>query len=75
VKASSLICGPLASQGFWGLIISAIALPLVTVIKDSNGVPLDDAVGAWHEVAASWQLQASILASIVSVRGSCSDPL
>ena len=60
--------GPLALQGFWGLVISAVALPLVTVIKDADGVPLDDAVGAWHEVAASWQLQASILASIISVR-------
>jgi hypothetical protein len=58
----------LGSQGFWGLIISAVALPLVTMIKDSNGVPLDDAIGAWHEVAASWQLQASIIASIISVR-------
>ena len=30
-------------EGFWGLVISAIALPLLTVVKGPGGVPFDDA--------------------------------
>ena len=33
-------------EGFWGLVISAIALPLLTVIKGPGGVAFDDAVQA-----------------------------
>ena len=33
-------------EGFWGLVISAIALPLLTVVKGPGGVPFDDAIQA-----------------------------
>lgn len=33
-------------EGFWGLVICAVALPLLTTIKGPGGVPFDDAIRA-----------------------------
>ena len=54
-------------QGFWGLCISAVALPLLTFYKGPDGKPFDDAMGAWREIAGSPSLQISVAASIVSI--------
>lgn len=54
-------------QGFWGLCISAVALPLLTFYKGPDGKPFDDAMGAWREIAGSASLQISVAASIVSI--------
>ena len=38
-------------EGFWGLTISAIALPILAVVRSSDGMPLDDARQAWQVCA------------------------
>jgi hypothetical protein len=35
-------------EGFWGLTISAIALPILAAVRSSDGLPLDDARQAWQ---------------------------
>ncbi|KAK9863936.1 hypothetical protein WJX84_010068 [Apatococcus fuscideae] len=54
-------------EGFWGLVISAIALPILTHITGSSGVPFDDAIQALREIGASRQLQWTTFGSVVSI--------
>ena len=34
-------------EGFWGVVICAIALPILSVVKGSNGLPIDSFSGAF----------------------------
>eukprot|EP00884_Botryococcus_braunii_P021063 jgi/Botrbrau1/7640/Bobra.0159s0086.1 len=54
-------------EGFWGLVICCIALPLLSVVKGPNGLPLDSAPQALREIMASPQLQLSTIGSVVSI--------
>ena len=35
-------------EGFWGLVISAVALPILSVVRGSDGLPLDSAMQAFR---------------------------
>lgn len=54
-------------EGFWGMVICAIALPILTLQKDGAGLPYDDALGAFREIQGSQQLQIAVGGSIVSI--------
>ena len=44
-------------EGMWGLLLSAIALPILSIVKGSDGMAVDSLVTAFKEIANSWQLQ------------------
>lgn len=44
-------------EGMWGLLLSAIALPILSFVKDSDGRAVDSLLTAFTEIANSWQLQ------------------
>lgn len=44
-------------EGVWGLALSAIALPILSVVKGPGGMPLDSLVTAGKEIRDSWQVQ------------------
>lgn len=52
-------------EGMWGLLLSAIALPILSMVKGSDGMAIDSLVTAFKEIANSWQLQ------VRPVHGSC----
>ncbi|DBB07830.1 TPA: hypothetical protein ACH3X3_009239 [Trebouxia sp. C0006] len=54
-------------EGMWGLLLSAIALPILSVVKGSDGLATDSLFSAFREISHSWQLQASTVGSIVSI--------
>ncbi|KAL3139686.1 hypothetical protein ABBQ38_003997 [Trebouxia sp. C0009 RCD-2024] len=54
-------------EGMWGLLLSAIALPILSMVKGSDGMALDSLFTAFTQIANSWQLQASTVGSIVSI--------
>ncbi len=35
-------------EGFWGLVLSAIALPILGVVRGNDGIPLDSASQAFQ---------------------------
>ena len=44
-------------EGMWGLLLSAIVLPILSFVKGSDGVAVDSLMSAFREIASSWQLQ------------------
>lgn len=44
-------------EGMWGLALSAIALPILSIVKGPDGVPLDSLITAGREIRDSWQVQ------------------
>ena len=44
-------------EGMWGLLLSAIALPILSVVKGSDGLATDSLFSAFREISHSWQLQ------------------
>jgi len=44
-------------EGMWGLLLSAIALPILSVVKASDGLATDSLFSAFREISHSWQLQ------------------
>ncbi|BDA40609.1 Solute carrier family 35 member F6 [Coccomyxa sp. Obi] len=54
-------------EGFWGLVLSAIALPVLGVVRGTDGLPLDSATQAFQEIAKSKQLQITTAASVISI--------
>lgn len=44
-------------EGMWGLLLSAIALPVLSVVKGSDGLATDSLFSAFREISHSWQLQ------------------
>lgn len=43
-------------EGFWGLVLSAIALPILGVVKGTDGLPLDSATHAFQVGSSSLTL-------------------
>ena len=43
-------------EGVWGVALCVVAMPLLRLIKDKDGMPLDDGVAALNEIAANQQL-------------------
>eukprot|EP00891_Asterochloris_glomerata_P001144 jgi/Astpho2/1144/Aster-07690 len=54
-------------EGFWGLLISCAALPILALVTGPNGMPLDSLPAALREIRASRQLQVTTIGSIVSI--------
>ncbi|CAL5225386.1 g8193 [Coccomyxa viridis] len=54
-------------EGFWGLVISAVALPILGVVRGTDGLPLDSTTQAFREIAGSTQLQLTTIGSILSI--------
>ncbi|KAK9809837.1 hypothetical protein WJX72_000103 [[Myrmecia] bisecta] len=54
-------------EGFWGLVLCAVGLPLLSVIKGPGGRPLDSALAAMREIRDNRQLQLSTAGSVVSI--------
>ena len=46
-------------EGFWGLVLSAIALPILGVVRGSDGFPLDSAKQAFQVRAGASEAAAS----------------
>ncbi len=44
-------------EGMWGLVLSAIALPILSIVKGSDGYAVDSLFSAFREISHSWQLQ------------------
>lgn len=47
--------------------ISAAALPVLSLVKAGDGLPLDSLPQALADMAGSWQLQLSTAASVISI--------
>lgn len=41
-------------EGFWGLAISAVALPILGVVRGTDGLPLDSTTQAFRVRASNW---------------------
>lgn len=54
-------------EGAWGFALCAVALPVLSVIRGGDGLPLDDAAGAAKEIAANGALAAAVGVSILSI--------
>ncbi len=54
-------------EGFWGVTICAVGLPLLAYFKDASGAPFDDPLAAVREIQGSQQLQIAVGGSIVSI--------
>jgi hypothetical protein len=54
-------------EGFWGVVICAVGLPLLALFKDASGAPFDDALAAVREIRGSQQLQVAVGGSIISI--------
>ena len=48
-------------EGMWGLVLSAIALPILSIVKGPDGLTLDSLFGAFREISHSWQLQVTCI--------------
>lgn len=54
-------------EGCWGLVLCGIALPLASVIKGTDGLPLDDAAAAFRAILSNPQLGLAVYSSILSI--------
>ncbi len=54
-------------EGCWGLALSALVLPVLSMVHGSDGRPLDDAPAAVRQIRADPMLAASVTASILSI--------
>jgi drug/metabolite transporter (DMT)-like permease len=55
------------AEGLWGLLLSAAALPLLSVVHGPGGAPLDSLPEALAQVAASWTLQWTTVVVCLSI--------
>ena len=46
-------------EGFWGLVISAVALPILGMVRGTDGLPLDSTTQAFRVRASDWTGQCS----------------
>ena len=54
-------------EGFWGLIICAVSFPLLGMLRQSNGEPIDDFSVAWGNFMDFPTLKTFTIMSIVSI--------
>jgi hypothetical protein len=54
-------------EGCWGLLLCSFVLPITTLVKDSNGLPLDDAVAAVRSIISDSGLGLAVYSSILSI--------
>jgi hypothetical protein len=54
-------------EGCWGLLLCAFVLPITTLVKGSNGLPLDDAVAAVRQIFSNNFLGLAVYSSILSI--------
>lgn len=54
-------------EGCWGLVLCSVLLPITSLIKGPDGVPLDDAVAAVRAIFSNAQLGAAVYLSIFSI--------
>jgi hypothetical protein len=54
-------------EGCWGLVLCAFLLPVTSLVKGPDGVPLDDAVAAFRAIWANAQLGGAVYLSICSI--------
>jgi hypothetical protein len=54
-------------EGCWGLLLCCFVLPLTTLVKGSDGFPLDDAVAAARSILSNWELGVAVYSSILSI--------
>lgn len=55
------------AEGAWGLALSVVALPLLSVLRGPGGAPLDDVRAALREVRADRTLQWTTAACVASI--------
>ena len=41
-------------EGFWGLVISAVALPILGAVRGTDGLPLDSTTQAFRVRPSTW---------------------
>jgi len=54
-------------EGFWGLVICSVALPVLSTVHGGNGLPLDSFSGALREISGSAALKWCTFGSIASI--------
>lgn len=54
-------------EGCWGLVLCAVLLPLTTLIRGPDGVPLDDAPAAFRAILSNVELGGAVYLSIFSI--------
>jgi hypothetical protein len=54
-------------EGFWGLIICAVSFPLLGMLRQSNGEPIDDFSVAWDNFTHFPTLKMFTIMSIISI--------
>eukprot|EP00879_Flechtneria_rotunda_P000652 GHRR01000766.1.p1 GENE.GHRR01000766.1~~GHRR01000766.1.p1 ORF type:complete len:730 (+),score=256.50 GHRR01000766.1:2549-4738(+) len=54
-------------EGCWGLLLCALVLPIATLVKGRDGLPVDDAVSAFQAILADSHLAAAVNLSILSI--------
>jgi hypothetical protein len=54
-------------EGCWGLLLCCFVLPLTTLVKGSDGFPLDDAVAAARSIFSNRELGVAVYSSILSI--------
>lgn len=54
-------------EGCWGLVLCAVLLPLTTLVRGPDGLPLDDAPAAFRAILGNAELGGAVYLSIFSI--------
>lgn len=54
-------------EGCWGLVLCAFLLPVTTLLRGPDGVPLDDAPAAFRAIWSNLELGGAVYLSIFSI--------
>lgn len=54
-------------EGFWGLIICGVAMPILSMVKKANGKPLDHLPSAIRQICASKELLFATMGAILAI--------
>jgi len=54
-------------EGCWGLLLCLLALPALTLVRGTDGQPLDDAPAAARQILERPELAAAVGVSVLSI--------
>ncbi len=54
-------------EGCWGVVLCLVVLPILSVIRANDGLPVDDAIGAMKQIAGNRDLALAVGISVLSI--------
>lgn len=54
-------------EGCWGLVLCSLLLPITSMVRGPDGLPLDDAVAAVRAILSNAELGGAVYLSILSI--------